>query len=445
MRRGNGISVLRPIRSARTASSRMAANPKEEGLGRRGGWLGLSEALLIPRDPRGIVLACGFVGVVALGLSALVTGDWIGFAYLIAAGLGYVYIQTRLVPFTVWLAVGAGGVLAGTAGNASGWIVVALAALLAVITMLRPVAAEARRTSRNLEVRAAPPQLEPLYTKAPVGGTSGKLEVSQADMPPSAGSLSAAESSPTTASGANRIRLRTLGSFAIEVDDRDQTQRLHDQPRLEFFMSYLLARKVCAPADAPDRSMVAGEMAPPGLPAPSQRQRLRKTLHALQAALGQDLKGLVKVSNSQVRLDLAGIDVDVLELAEMSARLDRRHGLVDGQFADEIRTLLERTAGGEFLPRFAELEHHVTEGRGHVEEVIEPARVAIADWRADLTVALARHLEASGRAQSSIAYLRSALDQSQGREDLARLLVAAYLQSGQIARADEVRLEYGLS
>ena len=87
----------------------------------------------------------------------------------------------------------------------------------------------------------------------------------------------------------------------------------------------------------------------------------------------------------------------------------------------------------------------MTEGRGGIEEVIEPARVAIANWRADLTAALARHLEASGRAQSSIAYLRSALDQSPGREDLARLLVAAYMQSGQIAQADEFRREYGLS
>src|SRR5260221_5760592 len=58
----------------------------------------LLDKLLVPRDPRGIVLACGFAGAAALGVSALVLGDPLGYAYLAAAAIGYFFLQTRLVP-----------------------------------------------------------------------------------------------------------------------------------------------------------------------------------------------------------------------------------------------------------------------------------------------------------------------------------------------------------
>ena len=102
----------------------MAPNPAEEGLGRGRGWAGLFGVLGIPKDPRGIVLACGVVGLAALAIATVIAGDWLGFAYLVAAGLGYLYLQTRLVPTTVWLAIGAVSVLSATGGNPGAWIVV---------------------------------------------------------------------------------------------------------------------------------------------------------------------------------------------------------------------------------------------------------------------------------------------------------------------------------
>ncbi|TMC34196.1 MAG: tetratricopeptide repeat protein [Chloroflexi bacterium] len=165
----------------------------------------------------------------------------------------------------------------------------------------------------------------------------------------------------------------------------------------------------------------------------------------MQSALGADLKGMVRITSTQLRLDLTGIEVDFIALSELSARIARRRGLVDAKLAEEVSQLLESTAGGEFLSGFEQLEHQVTAGRGGAREVVEQARVAIASWRADLATALAQHLEAIGRPQASIAFLRSALAQSPEREDLARLLVAAYMQTGQIERAEEVRLDYRLS
>jgi predicted Zn-dependent protease len=80
-----------------------------------------------------------------------------------------------------------------------------------------------------------------------------------------------------------------------------------------------------------------------------------------------------------------------------------------------------------------------------VSQIVEEARALIAGWRADLVLSLAAYNEAAGHPQASIAYLKSALAQCPHRQDLARLLVAAYLQTGQTARASEARLEYDLT
>ena len=389
--------------------------------------------------------------------STVIAGDWIGFAYLVAAGLGYLYLQTRLVPTTVWLAVGAVSVLSATGGNPEAWIVVSLAGLLAIVALVPPPEEKGRETSRNPEVEAGVPGTLAVPNPTRSAETSGVLEVgsrngniaqaaSEALPAPRADSPSDASAAKTSLEGRpdTRIRLRTIGAFAIELDGRDHTQRLHEQPRLEFLLSYLAARAVAAPGAAVDRSLIAEEMAP-DISAVSQRDRLRKALHAMQSALGADLKGMVRITSTQLRLDLTGIEVDFIALSELSARIARRRGLVDAKLAEEVSQLLESTAGGEFLSGFEQLEHQVTAGRGGAREVVEQARVAIASWRADLTAALAQHLEAIGRAQASIAFLRSALAQSPEREDLARLLVAAYMQTGQIERAEEVRLDYRLS
>jgi DNA-binding SARP family transcriptional activator len=395
----------------------MVPSPSERGLGQRAGSFDLLEALLIPRDPRGVVLACGSVALAAIGINAVVTGDLIGFGYLLLAAIGYFFVQTRFVPAVLWLVVALGGLIGATAGNPSNWIVAGLGGILSLLSIVRPAEFNPPPTARNLEVGVD-------------GGPDGQVE----------------QAVPTLAAvTASRggILLRTIGSLAVEVDGQNQIQRLRNKPRLEFLLSYLVARWVCARDVAVDRAAIAEEMAL-GVASTNQRDRLRKTLHAFQAALGSDLKRLVRVTATQVRLDLTAVDVDFVALAEMASRVSRRHGLIDSSLAEAVRTLLGTTEG-EFLAGFSELEHQVTGGEGTAYQVVEDARLQIAGWRADLTAALARHLEAAGRAQSSITYLQSALAQAPDREDVARLLVAAYMQTGQIARAEAVRLEYKLS
>jgi len=228
------------------------------------------------------------------------------------------------------------------------------------------------------------------------------------------------------------------------ADGRDVTLRLNEQPRLEFLFSFLVARVARGDDPGVDRSALADEVAP-GFPAGSQRDRLRKQLYALQAALGSELKALVRVTNTQVRLELGGIDTDFGRLLEASRLVARRRGLIDDVFADQIRSLLDDTLSGEFLSSFSELEHQVTEGRGSAAQVVEEARSSIAGQRADLARALAEYHEASGRPQASIAYLRAALAGCPARQDLARLLVVAYMRTGQTTLADQARLEFDLT
>ena len=68
----------------------------------------------------------------------------------------------------------------------------------------------------------------------------------------------------------------------------------------------------------------------------------------------------------------------------------------------------------------------------------------VAGWRADVVHSLAEYYQAAGRPQASIAYLQTALAESPQREDLARLLIAAFVQTGQTTNADQIRRDYHL-
>src|SRR6266851_7128138 len=241
----------------------------------------LLEKLHVPSDPRGIVLACGFVAAAALGISALVFGDPLGYAYLAAAASGYFFLQTRLVPTTLWLLIGFGGAAGALAGNTSDWIVCGLALLLAVVSLLliparygdepkreasesdlrprRAVGAdgfhngalpdssrfleERSESSRILEVPLAVGDEPAPSPTISVGDQLGVME-------PAGASISGLAATPRGA----HVSIKTMGRLRIEVNGRDLTSRLNEQPRLEFLISYLLARTirgVDAPIDRP--------------------------------------------------------------------------------------------------------------------------------------------------------------------------------------------------
>jgi len=441
-----------------TTHSNAETGPKEEGLVCGEGSVQLLEALGVPRDPRGIVLLCGFVACAAFGIVALLNppSDPIGFAYLAVAVVGYFFIQTRGLTTFLWLLVASAGAAAVLAGGAGGWVEFVIELALATVA-LTPVPAESRNLADGLEPSAqgsiSPSQngdggrglsVDSFQSSRKVEDsptrTSGKAEVGA----PASGIRQQSTEPDLAGSKRSRIAIKSIGRLRISADERDVTARLNEQPRLEFLFSFLLARIARGDDSGVDRSALADEVAP-GFPAGSQRDRLRKQLYALQVALGSELKPLLRVNSTEVRLELGGVDTDFGRLLDASRLMARRRTLLDHVIADQIRGVLDDTLSGEFLGNFSELEHQVTEGRGTAGQVVEEARSAIAGQRAELARALAEYYEASGHPQSSIAYLRAALAGSPARQDLARLLVVAYMRTGQTALADQARLEFDLT
>ncbi len=439
---------------ATTTHWSMQGGPREEGLGRQG-TLRLLDWLLVPSDPRGIVLLCGYLASAAFGLVALVNppGDPIGFAYVAVAVVGYFYIQTRGLTTFLWLLVAAGGAAAWLAGGPAGWIEFVIGLGLAVVA-LTPLPDE----ERSRPSPAVQTSITAVTSSSRNGGGRGlsldtfdssrKVEDSpvRSSAEAEVGGNGAAQDNADVqlAQVRSPLAIKGIGRLRLLVNERDVTARLNEQPRLEFLFSYLLARAASGGDASVDRPALAEEVAP-AFPASSQRDRLRKQLYALQGTLGSQLKGLLDVSPNRIRLELDGVDTDFGRLSEMCRVVTRRRSLIDDPLAEQIRNLLDDTGGGEFLSGFSELEHQVTEGRSSALEVVEAARELIAGQRADLARALAEHYEASGHPQASIAYLRAALVSCPGRQDLARLLVAAYMRTGQTALADEARLEFDLT
>lgn len=391
----------------------MREGPGGEGLTSRDRTLRILDVLLVPTDPRGIVLLCGFVAAILFGLLALLTppGDLIGWAYIALGVIGYFYIQTRIFTTFVWLLVAGGGAAVAWAGNPSGWVETGLGAILTAVSLLPLPSAYREQPTMQVTVplQAEPPHLAETHID-----------------PQSVGSA--------------RISIWTSGRLRIEVGGMDITHRL-SEPRLEFLFSYLLARYVRGVEVAAPRPGLADEVAP-DMSAANQRDRLRRQLYDLQIA-DPVFDRLLRSNRSQVSLDLDGVALDVERLFEMSGSIQHRAVLIDSDFAEQVRRLLDETKG-EFLGGFAELEHQVTRGSGTAGQVVAEARARVAKARADLAFALAQHDVAAGRPVRAIPYLKDALSESQDRQDLARVLVVAYLQTGQTAIASQIRHEYGI-
>src|SRR5438445_5584811 len=353
MRPRHGLRGCTASFAPATTMSNAVAGPEEEGLSCGEGQVQVLDTLGVPRDPRGIVLLCGFVASAAFGFVALLSpaSDPIGFAYLAVAVVGYLFIQTRGLTTFLWLLVAAGGAAAVIAGGAGGWVEFIIGLALAVVA-LTPPPGDSQNLSGAHRQRHDSPGTSPVLNGAGGGlsvdsfqssrkvedsptRTSGKAEVGTAGN----GMRQLSTEPAVPGSKRSQIAIKSIGRLRLIADGRDVTLRLNEQPRLEFLFSFLVARVARGDDPGVDRSALADEVAP-GFPAGSQRDRLRKQLYALQAALGSELKALVRITNTQVRLELGGIDTDFGHLLETSRLVARRRGLIDDVFADQIRSLL---------------------------------------------------------------------------------------------------------
>lgn len=393
------------------------------------------DVLLVPRDPRGIVLLCGFVIAAALGIGALLVGDPIGFAFLAGAAIGYFFLQTRMLPAFIFVAVAVYGAAGGLAGAAVDWVECGVALLLTFVALF-PV-------PRIYRVESGPAPHSAATTPVPDfgqsnGQTSAFLEVSptqtsaKAEIP-----LAAAPEAPNQS-----LAIHSIGQLRLLSSGRDLASNIEDKPVLAFMWKYLLARAASGAAHISREAF--GDELSPGMSKATQRERLRKQLYDLQNDIEPALAAVVRSNRSDVWLDLKDTDFDIASLRQLSERLRHRGFLIDPQLAEEVRRVLQGTGEQEFLAGFEELEHKVTQARGTAGEVVAETRTAIANLRAELAGALAEYHDAAGHPEASIPVLRAALDDLPQRQDLARLLVVAYLKTGQAALASEVRRTFDL-
>lgn len=407
---------------------------KEGGSDLRQGPRVMLDALLVPRDARGIVLLCGFVIATALGIGALLVGDPIGYAFLAGAAIGYLFLQTRMLPALIFLAIAVYGAAGGLAGGAADWVECGVGLLLGAAALF-PVPV-LYRDDPGVARPDLPPAPEALLVPSN-GHSSAFLEVSPTR------SSTKAEVATASSNGLNeRLVIHSIGNLHLLASNRDLATNLEDKPVLAFMWKYLLARAASG-ASHVSRDGFADELSP-GMSKATQRERLRKQLYDLQKDIEPPLGAVVRANRSDIWLDLDDADFDIASLRQLGERIHQRGFLIDAELAEEVRRMLQATGEQEFLAGFEELENKVTQARGTAGEVVAEARAAIANLRAELASALAEYHDAAGHPEASIPILRAVLDALPQRQDVARLLVIAYLKTGQTALASEVRRNFDL-
>ena len=398
----------------------------------------LREVLGLPTDRRGVVLACGSAALGGLAVVLLASGEATGIAYLLAAIANYLFLHRRLLPSAVWIAVAGGGLLAVLAGSPAAVVQVLLAGLLALVAAWPPpIAAAAPVGATALVVPGPMPVAAPPSLSEPVGAPAPVLVSSPAPhMAPNGNSLDVAAVD-------GRLTIHTIGGLRLTVDGKELASGLERKPTLAFIWNYLLARELACmrPISRPDLA----EEVSPTLPAKSRAGRLRKQLWDLENDLPPALTSAVRDTGHVVSLDLSGAWLDFAELKALATEVRSSEALLAAEVRTRAESFLGSLSAGGLLPRFEEFETAVSGGHGVAGSLIGALRQDVLTWRGDVSDALAEHYIAAGEASRAAALLAPMLELDPSREDIARHLLAAYIKTGQSARASELRRTFNLN
>ncbi|HVS49754.1 MAG TPA: bacterial transcriptional activator domain-containing protein [Candidatus Dormibacteraeota bacterium] len=240
------------------------------------------------------------------------------------------------------------------------------------------------------------------------------------------------------------LGIETLGGLGLRHDGHDFGPELMGRPVIAFIWLYLLLRSLTSPKDRVMRADLADELTP-GMSADKQRTRLRNRLsNMLNGWLPAPLAARMVVDQDEsVRLDLTHCSIDLFRLEEMAAECVAKEGILSPNLVDDATLLLDGSAG-EFLPGWEQLEKEVNGARGAAGDLVRQLRQRAETARIDLMGALAANLMARQEPSRAIPLLEQALERQPDREDLARKLRAAYLETGQHARAAELQKDHAL-
>jgi hypothetical protein len=240
------------------------------------------------------------------------------------------------------------------------------------------------------------------------------------------------------------LGIETLGGLGLRHDGHDFGPEMMGRPVIAFIWLYLLLRALTNPKDRVMRADLADELTP-GMSPEKQRTRLRNRLsNMLNGTLPAPLAARMVVDQDEsVRLDLTQCSIDLIRLEEMAAECVAKEGILSPNLVDDATVLLDGSAG-EFLPGWEQLEKEVNGARGAAGDLVRQLRQRAETARIDLMGALAANHIARQEPSRAIPLLEQALERQPHREDLARKLRAAYLETGQLARAAELQRDHAL-
>lgn len=252
-----------------------------------------------------------------------------------------------------------------------------------------------------------------------------------------------AEAGSSAVADPGHLRLRTFGRLQLLQASEDHGPALMAKKVLAFIWLYLFVRALLEP-DGRVKRIVFAEEVSPGLSPTKQNKRLRNRIDdMLKRDLPTALSSRLVVNRNEIGIDLSNCSIDVVRLQEVARMCTEKHGLLTGELIAEAHRMLDETEG-EFLPGWDQIEAETNGGRGAAHEYVRSLRELAETARVDLMSALASNHMARQQPRKAIPLLEQALERQPDREDLARKLLAAYLESGQPARAAELQKDHAL-
>jgi hypothetical protein len=251
------------------------------------------------------------------------------------------------------------------------------------------------------------------------------------------------DEAPTAAADPGHLRIRTFGRLELLQAGEDYGAALMAKKVLAFIWLYLFVRALLKP-DGRVKRIVFAEEVSPGLSPAKQNKRLRNRIDdMLKRDLPTALSSRLVVDRNEIGFDLSNCSIDIVRLQEVARLCGDKHGLLTGDLVAEAHRMLDETEG-EFLPGWDEIERETNGGRGAAHEYVRSLRELAETARVDLMGALAANHMARQEPRKAIPMLELALERQPEREDLARKLRAAYLETGQMARAAELQRDHAL-
>ena len=430
-------ALLLPSRSPAailTANLRLMSNHE----GRR------TEGVRQVTDWRLPALWIGAAALVVVGIVDIASSDLTGYL-LVAAGIAAgLLVYRTVVPVLIWLGVAGVGYYDFSSGATFGLLGLAAGiggAALVVSCMVRPARLLAPISAEQLSPPSSTQDLPPTEPGPQAThhqiATATTAEVLAPPPIPETRQVGPAVAEPQAPSAPLAIRM--VGSFQVLSGGKDLTGELLARPILCFIWLIALVRAL-AGDERLSRASLADEAAP-GLPISQQLQRARGHRRDLRAKLPRALSGRIRDDGEFWRFELDGVEVDVIRLRRLWAQCQESRGLLSNQLAAEVIDALAGLGTGEFLTLWEELKDKFNRESTSAEQV-EHLRVDVDEMHARLVLALAQYHRTRGEAARAIKPLRAALEHMPEREDLARSLITAHQESGQLAEAAAVRDRY---